>query len=79
LENVHPLDNLLGFRYRRDEAIAPAGDSLYKAGLFGVVIQDEANFADGAVDAVIGIEKYAFAPNPFDNLLAGDEFTGLFQ
>jgi hypothetical protein len=45
------------------------------ARLLGIVLQYLADFADGAVDAVVSIEKDVLAPDPLGNFLAGNELT----
>jgi hypothetical protein len=42
--------------HRRDEAITHAGNGLDETGFFGVIAQDRADFTDGSVDAVFGID-----------------------
>jgi len=52
---------------------------LHIARLLGIVLQYLADFAHGAIDAVVGIEKGAFAPDFLGNFLAADELTILLD
>jgi hypothetical protein len=64
---------------KRNESIASARERLHKARLLGIVLQNPTDFADGAVDAVVGVEKDVFAPDPPGNFFAGDELTFLLD
>ena len=46
-----------------------------KRGLLRVVSQGLADFADGGVDAVFGIDEDILAPETVDDFLAGDDAT----
>jgi hypothetical protein len=43
--------------------------------LFGIILESLANLSDRAVDAIVGIEKNALAPDLLYDLIPGDEFT----
>lgn len=47
--------------------------------LLRIVLQDLADFADGAVDAVVGIKKNALAPDFLGNFVARDKLTLLLD
>ena len=64
---------------RRDETIALASDGLYEARLFGIIPQDLADLADGAIDAVVGVKRDPGAPNALNDLLAGNDFVPLLD
>ena len=57
------------------EAIPFAGDGLDETRLFGIVAEDLPDFADGFVDAVLGIEEDVLAPDSVNDLFARDETT----
>ena len=61
------------FHYGTDEAVAAAHDGLHKARLFRVVAEGLADFADGGVDAVLGIDEDFVAPKAFGDFGARDE------
>jgi hypothetical protein len=60
---------------RRYETIAPDGHGDDKPGSIGVIIQGPADFADSGADAVFAIDENAFAPDPFEDFLAGYKLT----
>jgi len=60
---------------RSNEAVTLARDGLYEAWLLGVIPERLPNLADGGVDAVLGVEKNVLAPDPFDDLIAGNQLT----
>ena len=62
-----------------DEAISPASDGLHEARLLRIVLQDTTNFADSSVNAVISVNKSIPAPDPFNDLLAGDKLPFRFD
>ena len=62
-----------------DEAVSLAGDGLNEAGIFGVVFERLADFADGGVDAVLGIDEDILAPDAVDDFLTGDDGSILFH
>src|SRR5262249_32628581 len=64
---------------RCNKAIPLAGNCLDKLRLFGIVLQDLANLADGAPDAVIGVEENSVTPNFSDNLLAGNNLAPVLK
>jgi hypothetical protein len=64
---------------RSNEAVSLAGYSLYEPGLLGIILQHLPNFADGAVDAVIGVEENSVAPDSLDDLFARDQLTALLD
>src|SRR5262250_402942 len=65
--------------HRRNESITLPGNGLHKARLLGVVVEDLADFPDGPVDTVVGIEKNVLAPHPFGDLIAADNLTSLLN
>src|SRR5215471_16713050 len=68
------------FFNRSDEAIAAADHRLDKPRLFGIIFQRLPDPANGGVDAVVGVDENAFAPDPFDNFLTNDQLaTALYQ
>src|ERR1019366_807156 len=68
-----------GFAYRRDKAVSLPGHGLYEPRSLGIVLQGLPDFADRSVDAVVSIEKNVGAPDPFHNLLAGDDAVPLLD
>ena len=60
---------------RRHEAIPSAGNGLNETGLLGIVLEDLADLADGAVDAVVHVEEGALAPDPLGDLLPADQLA----
>jgi hypothetical protein len=52
---------------------------LHIARLLGIVVQYLADFADSAVNAVVGIEKGVLAPDLLGDFFAGDELTFLLD
>ena len=62
-----------------DEAIAFAGHGLDEAGMVGIVFQSLANFADGGIDAVLGVDEDFFAPEAVDDFLAGNDVAVFFR
>ena len=50
-----------------------------EAWLVRVVFQGLADFADGGVDAVFGVDEDIFAPQTADDFLAGDDATLVLQ
>ena len=64
------------FRY---ESIAFARYRVDEAGVVRVVFQGLADFADGSVDAVFGIDEDILAPETVDDFLAGDDATLALQ
>src|SRR5882762_1247883 len=63
----------ISFFNRGYKAISTTDDCLHEAWLLGVIFKDLPYFPDRGVDAVIGVKKNVFAPDPFDNLLARDQ------
>ena len=61
------------------KTVSPAGEGFDKARLLRIVFQDLTDFADGAVDAVVSIEKDIFAPDSLGDFFAGDELTFLLN
>jgi hypothetical protein len=47
--------------------------------VFGIVLQDLPDLADGAIDTVIGIEGYALSPDSLDDLLARNQLASLLH
>ena len=64
---------------RGNESVSPAGERLDIARLLRIVLEHLADFADGAVDAVVGIEKDVFSPDLFRNFFARDELAFLLN
>ena len=56
-----------------DEAVAFAGYSLDESWVVGVVFQGMADFSDGGVDAVFGVNEDILAPETVDDFLSGDD------
>ena len=56
-----------------NETVAHARDCLHKAGLLGIVAKHLADFANGGVDAMFGVDKYLTVPEPSGNFIAPDE------
>jgi hypothetical protein len=46
--------------------------------MIGILMQGYADFADGGIDAVFGINKHVFSPQPLHDLLASDDTSILF-
>ena len=63
------------FSDRADEAIALADDGLNEARLIGIVAEGLADFTDGSIDAVLGIDEHFAAPEVFGNFAAGDDIA----
>jgi hypothetical protein len=63
--------------YRGHEAISLAGYRLNEAGLFAIVAEGLADFADSSIDTVVGVEVDIWSPDSFDDLVAGDELPGI--
>lgn len=61
------------------EAIAFAYDRFHIARIVGIILQSLSQFADDAGDVAIGIDEYAFAPQPGGNLVAGYELSPAFH
>ena len=61
------------------ETVSPAGEGFDETRLLRIVFQDLTDFADGAVDAVVGIEKDVFAPDFLGDFFAGDELAFLLN
>jgi hypothetical protein len=59
--------------------ISPAGDGLYEARLFGVILQDLADLTDRAVDAVVGIEEDVLTPYPLYDVFPADDLSFLLD
>jgi hypothetical protein len=56
-----------------DEAVALAGDGLEEARVVGVFAEGVADFADGGVDAVFGVDEDLGVPEGAGDLGTGDE------
>lgn len=56
-----------------DEAVALAGDGLEEARVVGVFAEGVADFADGGVDAVLGVDEDFGVPEGAGDLVARDE------
>ena len=69
----------VGLGHRRDETISPARDGLYETWPFRIVLQDFPDLADRTVDAVVGVEEYALAPDSLDDVLSTDDLSSLFH
>src|SRR5215469_13786244 len=61
--------------HRRNEPISLSGNGLDKARLFGIVAKHLPDFTDRSIDAVIGVNKNALAPNFCRNLFARDDLV----
>jgi hypothetical protein len=61
--------------FSRYESIAFARYRVDKAGVVRVILQRLADFADGGVDAVFGVDEDILAPETVDDFLAGDAAT----
>ena len=59
-------DNDLG--YLAYKSVTSPGDGLDKARLFGIVLEDLADFPDRSIDCVIGIKEDVLAPKLFNDL-----------
>ena len=46
-----------------------------KRGCFGIVAEGLADFADGGVDAVLGVDEDFVAPEALGDFCPGDEFA----
>ena len=64
-------------RHRSDEAVTPSGVGLDEAWIFGIVFEDLADFANGAVEAVVSVEEDVGTPNSVDQLFAAYEAAAL--
>jgi hypothetical protein len=62
-----------------DEAITLPGNGLDKPRPFGIIPKGSPDFENGGVDAVLGVDKDALAPETFANLLAGDDVPVAFD
>src|SRR5580704_16409713 len=62
-----------------DEAVAFSGDGAKKTWPFYVFAQGGANLSNRSVDAVLGIDKDVFAPEPFDDLVPGRDCAVFFE
>ena len=65
----------LRFADRRDKAIALPADGLKKSRLFGVILKNLADFANGGIDCVVGIEEDVLAPQLFHNFVPADQLS----
>src|SRR5208337_1082143 len=65
--------------YGRDKPVSLAGNGLYEARLIGIVSQHLADLADGAINAVVGIQKDAFAPDTLNDLFPRDHLPSALQ
>ena len=45
----------------------------------GVIVKDLADLPDGGVDAVVGVEKDVFAPDPLHNLIPGHQLATILN
>lgn len=64
--------------FSRYESIAFARYRVDKAGMVRIIAQGLADFADGGVDAVVGVDEDVFAPEAVDDCLARDHGTLAF-
>jgi hypothetical protein len=65
----------LRYHYRSDEPIAATGDGVDETGLLGVVAKGLTDFADGSIDAVLGIDKDFAIPEAFHDFRARYRIT----
>src|ERR1017187_8660221 len=85
LRLVWNQDRLFGFPLhhtpanRRNKAITSACQRLDVAGLVGGIVQRCAQSFHGGVEAVFKIDKRALQPEPFLQLLTGDQFPRSLQ
>ena len=62
--------------YLTEEAVAPAADGLYIAGLLGVVVEGFSEFLYGGVQAVLKDDGGIGWPEVLLDLMARDDLTG---
>jgi hypothetical protein len=62
-----------------DKAIALSRHGAQESRVIRILLQGGADFADGSVDAVIGVHKNILAPNALKDLVPGDELSPLFR
>jgi hypothetical protein len=62
-----------------DEAVAAAHDGLDETRLFRVVAKGLADFADGGIDTVLGVDEDFVAPEALGDLRASDDFAFAFR
>ena len=68
------------YRYcRRNKAIALPGNRLHETRLFRIIPEDLADFSDGSVNPVLGVEEDILAPDFFDDLVAADQLAIAFD
>src|SRR5713101_9603940 len=62
-----------------DEPVALAQGGFHKERVFGVVIQRRTDFANGIIDAVLGIEEEVLPPDLLDDFFSLDQVTLVFS
>ena len=70
---------LFDFHYRRNKPIALSGYSLDESRFVGIISEGLPDFSNGAIDAVVGVDKDGLAPNSLHNLIAGDDVSSLLH
>ena len=73
------FEGSFSFYHRCDEAITLPGNGLDKPRPFGIIPKGSPDFENGGVDAVLGVDKDALAPETFANLLAGNDVPVSFD
>jgi len=66
-------------RDRGYKSVPSARDRLNKARLLRIISEHLPNFPDRGVDAVVGVEKYIFPPDSFDDLLPRNQLSSLLD
>ena len=62
-----------------DESVSLARHRLDEAGALDVLTQGSPNFADGGIDAVLGIDEYVLPPEALNDLLASNDLPIFFE
>jgi hypothetical protein len=69
----------LGITYGRNETISPTRNGLNKTWFFGIVPERLPDFANCAIDAVVGVKENVLAPDSLDDVLAAHELSSLLN
>lgn len=69
----------LNWFHRRDEAIAPARESLDETGSFRRIAERHADLIDGFGEALVEIDEGPLRPDPCLELAPGHDLAGLVQ
>jgi|SRR5579884_2950083 hypothetical protein len=64
---------------RGGKTVPLTDDRFYKPGRLRIVAQDETDFANGDVNAVIDIQEDVLAPEAFGYFVAGDQISASFH